>query len=442
MASSSFYSSHHQRLLSMTKLITSHVNQSRHKQALSIFHHIHTTLPIPLDPHVFTLILKSCTALHLPLLATSIHSHLIKTSFLTSNHFLSSSLINFYGHCISLNSARKLFEETPQPNVVVWNSIIALYSRSQHITSAINLFHLMNVPPNESTFNPIIAALSSSLSPNQNNASFQAVNFYRKMIELKLKPSLITLLALLRASVLTAALNLIKEIHGYGIRNDIDSDPQLSSGLIEAYGRCGCLTNSRIVFMRMRECDRDVVVWSSLISACALHGEAREALEIFREMEVSGVKPDGITFLGVLKACSHAGLDDEALGCFMRMDRDYGVEPNSEHYSCLVDVLSRAGRLYEAYEVIKGMPVKVTAKAWGALLGACRNYGELGLAEIAARALAEIEPDNAANYVLLAKIYASVGRQEEADRMIRGMKEKGVKTTGGSSWVVYSESRD
>ncbi|CAL5212278.1 unnamed protein product [Lathyrus oleraceus] len=439
MASSSpsFYSSNHQRLLSMTKLITSHVNQSRHKQALSIFHHMHTTLPISLDPHVFTLVLKSCTTLHLPLLATSIHSHLIKTSFLTSNHFLSSSLINFYGHCLSLNSARKLFDETPQPNVIVWNSIIALYSRSQHISSAIKLFNIMNVPPNESTFNPIIAALSLS---NQNNASFQAVKFYRKMIELKLKPSLITLLALLRASVLTAALNLIKEIHGYGIRNDIDSDPQMSSGLIEAYGRCGCLINSRLVFSGMRVCDKDVVIWSSLISACALHGEAREALEIFREMEVSGVKPDGIAFLGVLKACSHAGLDDEALGCFMRMHRDYGVEPNSEHYSCLVDVLSRAGRLYEAYEVIKGMPVKVTAKAWGALLGACRNYGELGLAEIAARALAEIEPDNAANYVLLAKIYASVGRQEEADRMIREMKEKGVKTAGGTSWVVYSES--
>jgi pentatricopeptide repeat protein len=300
-----------------------------------------------------------------------------------------------------------------------------------------NLFNLMNVPPNESTFNPIIAALSLS---NQNNASFKAINFYRKMIELRLKPSLITLLALLPASVSIAALNLIKEIHGYAIRNDIDWHPQLSSGLIEAYGRCGCLLNSRKVFSKMRGCDKDVVVWSSLISACALHGEAREALEIFREMEVSGVKPDGITFLGVLKACSHAGLDDEALCCFMRMHKDYGVEPNSEHYSCLVDVLSRSGRLYEAYEVIKGMPVKVTAKAWGALLGACRNYGELGLAEIAGKALAEVEPDNAANYVLLAKIYASVGRQDEADRMIREMKEKGVKTTGGSSWVVYSES--
>ncbi|CAJ2658997.1 unnamed protein product [Trifolium pratense] len=427
----------HQRLLSMTKLITSHVNQSRHKQALSIFHNMHSTLYMSLDPHVFTLVLKSCTTLHLPHLATSIHSHLFKSSFLENNPFLSSSLLNFYGHCISLNSAHQLFDETPHRNIIVWNSIIALYSRSQHITTAINLFNLMNVPRNESTFNPIIAALSLS---NQNNASFKAINFYRKMIELRLKPTLITLLALLPASVSIAALNLIKEIHGYAIRNDIDWHPQLSSGLIEAYGRCGCLMNSRKVFSKMRECDKDVVVWSSLISACALHGEAKEALEIFREMEVSGVKPDGITFLGVLKACSHAWLVDEALYCFMRMHKDYGVEPNSEHYSCLVDVLSRCGRLYEAYEVIKGMPVKVTAKAWGALLGACRNYGELGLAEIAGKALAEVEPDNAANYVLLAKIYASIGRQDEADRMIREMKEKGVKTRGGSSWVVHSES--
>ncbi|GAU48762.1 hypothetical protein TSUD_281130 [Trifolium subterraneum] len=171
---------------------------------------MHSTLYMSLDPHVFTLVLKSCTTLNLPHLATSIHSHLIKSSFLSNNPFLSSSLLNFYGNCVSLKYAHQLFDETPQRNVIIWNSIISLYSRSQHITTAMNLFNLMNVPANESTFNPIIAALSLS---NQNNASFKAINFYRKMIELRLKPSLITLLALLPASVSIAALNLIKEIH-------------------------------------------------------------------------------------------------------------------------------------------------------------------------------------------------------------------------------------
>jgi len=161
-------------------------------------------------------------------------------------------------------------------------------------------------------------------------------------------------------------------------------------------------------------------------------------LEVFKEMEAAGVRPDGITFLAVLKACSHAGLADEALWYFARMCQGYCVEASSDHYSCLVDVLSRAGRLQEAYEVIKGMQVKVTAKAWGALLGACRNYGELELGEIAARALAEVEPGNAANYVLLAKMYASVGRMEEAQGVMREMKERGVKAASGSSWVVCS----
>ena len=156
-------------------------------------------------------------------------------------------------------------------------------------------------------------------------------------------------------------------------------------------------------------------------------------------MELAKVQPDGITFIGVLKACSHAGLADEALDYFARMCTDYGMEASSDHYSCLVDVLSRAGRLYEAYQVIREMPVKVTAKAWGALLGACRIYGELELAEIAGKALSEIEPDNPANYVLLAKIYASQGRHEEAERMRSEMKERGVQAAPGSSWVVYQD---
>ncbi|XP_027341174.1 putative pentatricopeptide repeat-containing protein At1g03510 [Abrus precatorius] len=428
MSSSSFTSCY--RLLSYTKLISTHISHSRHHEALAVFHHIHSTLALPLDPHVFSLILKSCTSLHRIQLATSLHAHLTKSSFL-SNPFVSSSLLHLYGTCISLSQALQLFHQTTPRNVVVWNTIISLYAH--HLPTALQLFHSMDIPPNESTFNPIIAALAAS-----NDGSFNAISFYRKMITLNLKPRLITLLALLPAAVGVAALNLVKEIHGYAVRNWIDPHHQLSSGLVEAYGRCGSIVYADSVFWRMR--DKDVVAWSSVISAYALHGEANTALGIFRQMEVAGVKPDGITFLAVLKACSHAGLADEALWYFRRMREDYGVEPSSDHYSCLVDVLSRAGRLQEAYEVIKGMPVKVTAKAWGALLGACRNFGELRLGEIAGRALAEVEPGNAANYVLLAKMYASVGRMEEAQKVMREMKERGVKATAGSSWVVYSES--
>ncbi|KAF5481201.1 hypothetical protein F2P56_001870 [Juglans regia] len=425
------YTSNFMRLLSLTKLLSSHVNQGHHERALAVFHHMHASLALALDPHVFSLVLKSCSAIHRPQLGTSIHAHVAKSSFL-SNPFVACALVDMYGKCVSIYSSRQLFDEIPNRNVVVWNSMISIYTRCNCVPDALRLFEVMDVAPNASTYNSIIAG-----SVGLADGSFKAIQFYWRMREMGLKPDLITLLALLPACVALAALNLIKELHSYAIRNDIDSHTQLSSGLVEAYGRCGCLVHAQNVFRGMME--RDVVAWSSLISAYALHGEARIALDIFQQMELARVQPDDITFLGVLKACSHAGLADEALDYFARMRTEYGVEASSDHYSCLVDVLSRAGRLHEAYQVILEMPVKVTAKAWGALLGACRTYGDFELAEIAGKALSEIEPDNPANYVLLAGIYASLGRHEEAERMRREMKKRGVKAAPGSSWVVYQD---
>ncbi|XP_059450939.1 putative pentatricopeptide repeat-containing protein At1g03510, partial [Corylus avellana] len=420
-----------QRLLSFTKRLSSHVSQARHDEALALFHHIQASLALPLDAHVFSLVLKSCAAIHRPQLGTAIHAHVAKASFL-SNPFVACALLHMYGKCVSIFPSRQLFDESPHRNVVVWNAMISTYTHSGCVPDALKLFEVMDVVPNVSTYNSIVAGLAGL-----DDGSFKAIAFYRRMKEMGLKPNVITLLALLPACLGVAALNLIKEIHGYAIRNDIDAHLQLSSGMVEAYGRSGCLVNAHNVFWGMRE--RDVVAWSSLISAYALHGEARTALDTFHEMELAKVQPDEITFLGVLKACSHAGLADEALDYFARMLTDYGVEASSDHFSCLVDVLSRAGRLHEAYHVIREMPVKVTAKAWGALLGACRTYGEPELAEIAGKALSQIEPDNPANYVLLAGIYASLGRHEEAEKMRREMKEKGVKAAPGSSWVVFQD---
>ncbi|KNA07918.1 hypothetical protein SOVF_167410 [Spinacia oleracea] len=418
MSNSSFL-----RLLSYTKQLTSHVNQGRHDQALSLFYHIHSALALPLDPYVFPLTLKSCSALRRPLLGTSIHAHLTKSSLL-SNPFVASALVDFYGKCVSLFSARQLFDEIPNRNDVVWNVMISLYAHSNNVSLGLRLFETMDVAPNISTFNSIIDGLS-----RLDDGSYKALAFYRRMQGFGLRANFITALALLAACTGVGSLRLIKEIHGYSLRNDIDPNPQLRSCLVEAYGRCGCVDYANLIFYSLKERDRDVVAWSSLISAYALHGEARKSLEIFDDMEDAKVKPDGITLLGVLKACSHAGLADEAKGYIARMQEVYSIEITTDHYSCLVDVLSRAGRLYEAYDILAKMSVKATAKAWGALLGACRTYGEVDLAEVAGRALFEIEPNNAANYVLLARIYANAGRYEEANNLRNEMKERRVKIT-------------
>ncbi|KAL2466374.1 putative Pentatricopeptide repeat-containing protein [Abeliophyllum distichum] len=422
------YSSNYLRLLAYTKRLTHHVNQGRHHQALSLFHEIHSSLSLSLDPFIFPLALKSCAFLHCPLLGSSIHGLTLKSSFIT-NPFVACGLVDMYGKCVSVSSARQLFDEMSVRNVVVWNSMISLYTHSKNMQNAFQLFETMDESPNVSTFNTIIMGFLEI-----EGELFDALAFYRQMWDRNLKPNLITVLALLRACVGIAALDLIKEIHGYSIRLDIDPHPHLRSGLVEAYGRCGCLSEAHLVFESMEE--KDVVAWSSFISAYALHGMAKKALEIFEQMEIANVKPDEITFLAVLKACSHAGLADEARMYFSRMQNYYGIEANSDHYACLVDVLSRTGRLYEAYEVLKGMKIEATAKAWGALLGACRTYGEVELAEVAGRALFEIEPENPANYVLLARIYASKERYEEAEKVTKEMKERGVKAAPGSSWVI------
>ncbi|KAL9247952.1 hypothetical protein vseg_021321 [Gypsophila vaccaria] len=420
-------SSNFQRLLNLTKTLTSHVNNGNHEQALTLFHHMHSSPTLSLDAFVFPLTLKSCSALNRPLFGTSLHAHLTKSCPL-QNPFLVSALVDFYGKCVSVIHARKVFDEMFVRNVVVWNAMVSVYARCGQVEMSLRLFERMDVEPNVSTFNSIIDGLSRL----GGGGSCKALAFYRRMQSFGLKGNRITVLALLSACAGVGAVDLIKEIHGYSIRNDM-CNSQIRSCLVEVYGRCGCVENARVVFRGMDV--RDVVAWSSLISAYALHGEATEALKIFQEMEDAKVKPDGITFLSVLKACSHAGLADEAKKYIAKMQEFYGVEVNSDHYSCLVDALSRAGRLYEAYDVLKKMPVKATAKTWGALLGSCRSFGEVDLAEVAGRALFEIEPDNAANYVLLARTYASAGRYEEANKLRLEMKERRVKATPGGSWV-------
>ncbi|KAH7675805.1 TPR-like protein [Dioscorea alata] len=426
---SSLHGSMHQRLLQLTKLLTSYVNQGRHNQALTLFSQMFANPDLTLDPFAFPLALKSCAALHLPSTVAAIHSHSLKSNLLP-NPFVASALVDSYGKSDSIVHARQLFDECPQRNVVVWNAMISLYSHSNDVASALRLFDMMDVPPTVSSYNCVIAALAES-----EGGSSRALELYGRMRASGMAPNLITVLALLPACVGVGALSSIKEIHGFTFRNNIHKHVQVGSGIVEAYGRCGCLVNARRVFDLMPQ--RDVVVWSSMVSSYAFHGQADIAMLTLKQMESDNVRPDWIMLLGVLKACSHAGLTDDALHFFDLMTKHYGIQACSEHYSCLVDVLSRAGRLRDAYDVIQGMPMKATPKAWGALLAACRNYGEVELAEIASQALFEIEPDNSGNFLLLANSYAGAGRYEEAEKVRREMIERGVNRRGpGSSWVI------
>ncbi|KAL4198461.1 hypothetical protein AMTRI_Chr03g46000 [Amborella trichopoda] len=412
-------------IITSTKALQSLIKSSHFDQALSLFRRI-LSLYKP-DPFCLPLALKACANLPSPLTGRALHALALKSA-LRPNPFVACALLDFYAKSSSSPlSALSVFDEIPNPNLVTYNALLSCHVRLGRVDDALDLFRCMHVKHNTSSYNTIIAGMSRA------GRHAHALEFVRQMCTAGERPNLITLLNVLPACASLAAPHTVREAHAYAARASLYWNAQLGSALVEAYGRCGCLHYARQVFDSMPV--RDVVAWSALISAHALHGEAKNALLIFDQMVKDGVRPDGLALLAVLKACSHGGLVDEALRFVREMEVMYGLEVGVEHGACVVDVLGRAGRLGEAVEVAKVMGEGAGAKVWGAVLAACRVHGEVGVAEEAWGKLRELEGWNAGNYVLMASVYAGAGRHEDAERVRGDMREKGVRSFPGCSWV-------
>ncbi|PKI70126.1 hypothetical protein CRG98_009458 [Punica granatum] len=194
----------------------------------------------------------------------------------------------------------------------------------------------------------------------------------------------------------------LRWVHAYIDKHDIRADGFIGNALIDMYSKCGSIGQALNVFQGMKL--RDVYSYTAIIVGLAMHGEAKWALDIFSDMSETGIEPDQVTFVGVLSACSHAGLVEEGRRHFENMSSVYGLEPQPEHYGCLVDLLGRAGLFAEAEEIIRRMPMEPDAFVWGALLGACRIYGKVELGERAMKRLLEIEPEREGAYILMSNI--------------------------------------
>lgn len=207
----------------------------------------------------------------------------------------------------------------------------------------------------------------------------------------------------------------------------------MCNALIEMYVKCGCIDQAWQLFDQMS--GRDVISWSTMIAGLANNGKACEAFKLFQDMQRAKIAPDVITFLGLLSACSHAGLWKEGLHYFDFMREEYKIEPGIEHYGCLVDLLGRAGHLDQALDKIQQMPMKPDSKIWGSLLSSCRTFCNLEIALIAMEQLQDLEPDDAGNYVLLSNIYADLGKWEDVSRMRKLIRSKSMKKTPGCSLI-------
>lgn len=209
----------------------------------------------------------------------------------------------------------------------------------------------------------------------------------------------------------------------------------IGTSVVDMYCKCGRIEAAKRAFNQMKE--KNVKSWSAMVAGYGAHGHAKEALDVFYRMNSAGVKPNYITFVSVLAACSHAGMLDEGNYWFSAMENKFGIEPGVEHYGCMIDLLGRAGRLGEAYNLIKKMKVKPDFVIWGSLLAACRMHKNVELGEISARKLFELDPKNCGYYVLLSNIYADAGRWEDVERMRIFMKNRGLMKPPGFSLVEY-----
>lgn len=324
------------------------------------------------------------------------HAQLIKSAFERNSH-VGSGLIDLYSKCSRILDARKVFEEVDEPDLVLWNTMISGYSLNDEFSEeGLNCFRetqRAGFCPDDCSFVCAISACSNLSSPSQG-----------------------------------------KQMHALAIKSEFPNNQiSVNNALIAMYSKCGNLKDAHRLFKRMPVCN--TVSFNSMISGYAQHGLGNEALVLFKEMIDSNYDPTSITFISVLSACAHTGRVEEGRDYFNSMNKKYGIEPVEEHYSCMIDLLARAGKFEEAEELIRTMPSDPGSIGWAALLGACRTHGNVELGARAAEKLLQLEPSNAAAYVMLSNMYASTGRWDEVATVRKLMKDRRVRKKPGCSWI-------
>ncbi|KAF8377781.1 hypothetical protein HHK36_031166 [Tetracentron sinense] len=358
-----------------------------------------------------------------------IHGYVIKHG-LASDKCVISALVDTYGKCGCTLEMSQVFDEMTQIDLGSCNALVAGLSRNGLVDDALRVFRQFESQDMELN---VVSWTSVISCCAQNGKDVEALELFREMQVAGVKPNSVTIPCLLPACANIAALMLGKAAHCFSLRRGISCDVYVGSALIDMYAKCGRIGDAWQCFDRMPT--RNLVCWNAIMGGYAMHGKAKEAMELFHTMQKSGQKPDFITFTCVLSACSQNGLTEEGWYYFNSMSQLHGIEARVEHYACMITLLSRAGKLEEAYHMIREMPSKPDACVWGALLSSCRVHNNLSLGEVAAKELFELEPNNPGNYVLLSNIYATKGMWKEVDRVRDMMKMLGLRKNPGCSWI-------
>ena len=360
---------------------------------------------VKLDGYTVSSLLPLCGTKNWPDHGREIHCYVVKNEFdgdLGSDVRFGCCLIDMYSKSDRVVEARSVFDKMKSRNVYTWTAIINGYADNGDSDEALSLFRDMKV--------------KDGIEPNR-----------------------VSLVSVLPACNSNASLMGGKQIHGFAIRKALNHEVTLCNALIDMYFKCGSLDLARRVF-EDEMLRKDAISWSSMISGYGLHGRGEEAVSLYNEMVVRGIKPDTITIVGLLSACGRSGLVEEGLEIYGSCISEFGIEPTVEICACVVDMLGRSGRLEQALEFIKRMRVRPGPSVWGSLVNASIMHGNSKMQELAYRVLIELEPENASNFISLSNSYASSEQWDGVAEVRTAMKERGLRKEPGCSWISINST--
>ncbi|XP_076912871.1 pentatricopeptide repeat-containing protein At1g06143-like [Bidens hawaiensis] len=407
--------------------------------------------------YTFSSLIKGCCLLPQSRTGEAVNGHVCKFGF-KYHVYVQTALVDYYASVRRIVDARQVFDEMPERDVFAWTSMVSVLARAGDIASARILFDEMpertfaswnslidgytrikDVEAAEGLFSKmpqkdLISWTTMINCYSQNKLYQQALTTFDDMTSHDIIPDEVTMASVISACAHLGALEIGKRIHFYIKRYSFNLDVYVGSSLIDMYAKCGNLDQSLLVFYKLPE--KNLFCWNAIIEGLAVHGYANEALKMFNRMVKDGVKPNGVSFISVLSACTHAGLVNEGQRCFQSMVQDFHIVPEIEHYGCMVDLLCKAGLLEDALRVINEMRMEPNAVIWGSLLGGCKLQKNLEIAMIVVDKLVILEPGNSGYYTLLVNMFAEANRWSDVARIRAIMKDFRVeKTSPGSSWI-------
>ena len=414
-------------VFSWNAIIKAHINCGAWEHALNCFNR-QLSLPSAPNPneYIYTSLIKACAGLEAIADGLKVHAVVIKSGF-DNNIHLGTSLVDMYFKFREPASAGQVFDEMPLRDVVSWNTMVSGYCLCGDLESARRVFDQM-LERDVVSWNAMIGGYV------QNGKYSDAIEVFHEMQKVGgVVPDDVTLVSVLSACAHVGALDFGRWIDRFVGWRGRGLNLYLGNALIDMYAKCGTMEEARRIFDGMRE--RDVISWSTMICGSGTHGDADEAFGYYSKMLECGVKPNEVTFMGLLSACSHAGLVDKGIELFSRMIQEYRIVPKVGHYGCVIDLLSRAGRLDEAEDLINSMPIEPNVIVWGALLGGCRIHKDFRRGERVAQHLLELDSEYTGSYVYIAGAKASVGRVDDAANCWLRMQHKGIIKDPGCSKI-------